>query len=55
MLDHINGYKTYILALLIMLNGILYGFSLYGMDVFLAVNGVLGGGAAATLRHGIKK
>lgn len=51
----INGNKTYISAVLLMVNGILYGFGFYNTEVFLAVMAVLGGAVSASLRHGVQK
>lgn len=51
----LSGYKTYITAFLLMLNGVLYGFSLYNLEVFLAVGAILGAGGLAGLRAGVKK
>jgi len=45
----LDGYKTYIIAFLMMINGVLFGFGLYSLEVFSAVTTILvGGGFAAT-------
>lgn len=51
----LNGYKTYIVAFLIMLNGVLFGFGLYSLEVFMAVMGILTGGGFAATKSAIKK
>ena len=51
----LQGYKTYISAAFLMINGVLYGFGLYTIEVFLAVSAVLTGGSLAALRAGVKR
>ena len=51
----IDGNKTYIVAILIMVAGVLFSLNLLGSDSFVAVMAILTGGAFAALRHGVSK
>ena len=51
----IDDYKTYILAVLIMVAGVLFKFELVDGNTFIAVMTVLTGGAFAALRHSVSK
>ena len=50
----LDGKKTYILAGLIIVAGVLFKFEVMEVDNYLAVMSVLTGGAFAALRHGVK-
>ena len=51
----INDYKTYIIAVLMMIAGALFSFDILDGQTFIAVMAILNGGAFAALRHGVAK
>lgn len=54
-LSKLGGYKTYIMAALIMLASVLFSMGYLDQNTFLTVLGILNGGGLAALRVGVKK
>lgn len=51
----LDGYKSFITAGLMIVNGVLYGLTVYDSEVFWAVASILTGGAIYSIRDAIKK
>ena len=51
----LDGYKTYITAVLIGVASAVHYLGYIDTQAYVAILGILGAGGLATLRHGIKK
>lgn len=54
-MDKLSGYRTYILALLVIIAGVLKQFGILDSEAFQTLLVILAGGTAISLRSGVKK
>jgi len=54
-MDKLSGYRTYILALLVIVAAVLKHFGIIDDATFQTLLVILGGGTAMSLRSGVKK